>query len=42
MLYAMPVTTITSEATVKLMILSDHAHKDRDKSWEDLSDSQRT
>jgi len=41
MLYAMPVMTIPSEATVKLMTLSDHAHKDRDKRWEGLSDSQR-
>jgi hypothetical protein len=42
MLYAMPVMTIPLEATAKLMILSDHAHKDRDKWWEGLSESRRT
>jgi len=38
----MSVMTIPSEAAVKLVILSDHAHKDRDKNWEGLSDSRRT
>jgi hypothetical protein len=42
MVYAMTVMTIPSVATVKLMILSDRAHKDRDECWEGLSDSRRT